>query len=229
METNLQLMPVGLSAISARSTSQSATAGNSTFSLVPLGEETKNFAAPVAPRRASNAAAAARIRDRYILARFPGVMSKSEDLADIKEVIRSARLYFEDGHAARGLELLQFASEMDALRESLWLARLQMHFLLRDAAGFKRTVTLMQEYHGDSMHWPQIAELGRSLGITETFFKVLGLPVGPIPERGRLPEVPDWLNAPRDFAPEVAAAQLRSHLLAATECATPDAGTKEQS
>jgi hypothetical protein len=226
---NLQLMPVGLSAYPARTTTKTTEADDSGFSLVPLGEETaKAVAQAAAPRGASNASAASRIRDRYILARFPGVMRKSEDLADTKEVIKSARLYFEDGHAARGLELLQFASEMDAMSESLWLARLEMLFLQRNADGFKSTVTRMQEFHADSTHWPQIVELGRNLGITEIFFKILGLPMGPARERGRLPEVPNWLQAPQDFAPEVAAAQLRSQILQATDGTAPDAGIKER-
>lgn len=197
------------------------------FSLVPLGQESAQIAAPVAARRATSASAAARIRDRYILARFPGVMRKSEDLADADEVIKAARLYFEDGLAARGVELLRFAVEMDPSREALWLASLQMHFLLRDAAGFAATAGRMHHHHSQATHWTQIAVLGRNLGIKETFFTQLGVRTVPAPKPGSWPEPPNWLQAPRGLMPEVAAAEMRSRLLEATDSTTPQPDVKE--
>ena len=197
------------------------------FSLVPFGRESEQSAAPVAGPRATTAPAASRIRDRYILARFPGVMRKSEDFADADEVIKAARLYVEDGLAVRGVELLQFAAEMDTTRESLWLARLQLHYQLRDASGFAAAAKRMHQYHPKSAHWAQIALLGRNLGLAEAFFAELGLRAGPAPKPGAWPLQPNWLQEPRDLTPAVAAAELRSRLLAATDIAPAQPVAKE--
>jgi hypothetical protein len=165
------------------------------------------------------------IRDRYILARFPGVMRSSEDLVDAGEVIKAARIYFEDNLAVRGLELLQFATEVDPSREAPWLAHLQMLFMLRDAPAFAATAGRMHHHHSQSKHWTQIAELGRNLALDDGFFAQIGVQPGPAAQAGAWPELPDWLDTRRDLTPEVAAAEMRAHLLAATERRQP--GLKE--
>lgn len=240
LEKNLQMPAVGTSTESSRFEPRAPRAAAPIarqpveieaggLSLVPLGEETVKAVPIGAPRRVASAPEAARIRDRYILARFPGVMSKSEDLADTGAVIKAARLYFEDGLAARGLELLQLASELDATREGVWLARLQMHFLLRDASGFADTAAGMRQPHFASSHWSQVAELGQNLGIPEAFFAGLGIRSVPALHPGHLPPVPDWLQSERDLTPEVAAAQLHSRLLMECGSTTPQGGMKDQS
>jgi hypothetical protein len=166
--------------------------------------------------------AAARIRDRYIFTRFPGVARTGADLADTRAVIKAARLYFEDGLAARGVELLQLAAQMDPACESLWLARLQLHFLLRDAPGFTDAASRMREFHASSPQWPRIAALGVNLGLAREFAAEAGANAGHAGDVAAWPELPDWLQSPGDQVPMVVAAQMRSRILAATDSpATP--------
>jgi hypothetical protein len=61
-----------------------------------------------------------RIRDRYLAVRFPGAPHTDEDLQDSAGVVKSARLYFEDGDIDRACELLEFAGEVNHADESPW-------------------------------------------------------------------------------------------------------------
>ena len=80
-----------------------------------------------------------RIRDRYLAVRFPGAPHTDVDLQDSAGVIKSARLYFEDGDIDRACELLEFAGEVNHADESPWLAHLEILFLKRSGGTRSRS------------------------------------------------------------------------------------------
>jgi hypothetical protein len=74
-----------------------------------------------------------KIRERYITARFPGVARTAADLQSADKVIKAARLYFEDEQAELAVELLDVAAQEAPHESPIWLARLEILFLMRDA------------------------------------------------------------------------------------------------
>src|SRR5687768_5074224 len=54
---------------------------------------------------------AARLRDRYVVARFPGLHGGAAGLLEVEQVIKAARLYFDEGKIDRALELLDLAGQ----------------------------------------------------------------------------------------------------------------------
>jgi hypothetical protein len=144
------------------------------------------------------------VRDNYIADRFPGVAQSGGDLEQIALVIGSARLYFDEGKTDRALELLDLAIQQCPFDEPLRLARLEIAFLLRDAALY---TDLAEEFHrirGAGLAWTEVARLGRVVAPLATIF---GAKQGARAHEhyGPWPHTPNWLNASWDLTPEVLA------------------------
>jgi hypothetical protein len=149
-----------------------------------------------------------KIRERYVAARFPGVARTPGDMQSPDRVIKAARLYFEDEQPELALELLEVAAQ-DAPHESpVWLARLEILFLLREAEGFVRAARAFRDAHPQHEAWPEVERLGRALVPGETLF---GAVCGPRDHEhyGPWPHLPNWIQAPWDLTAEIAAADFR--------------------
>lgn len=148
-----------------------------------------------------------RIRDRYIGARFPGVARSAADLEQPERVVKAARLYFEDGQSDTALELLDVAIEQDSRAEALWLAQLEILFLMRSAARYVETARAFRAMHPASGAWDEVARLGRALAPGESLF---GPASGPRDHDhyGPWPDLPNWIQANWDLTAEVVAADF---------------------
>jgi hypothetical protein len=148
-----------------------------------------------------------RIRDRYISARFPGVARSAADLENPDRVVKSARLYFEDGQTDMALELLDVAIEQNSRAEALWLAQLEILFLGRNAARFLEAARAFRAMHPASEAWTEVARLGRALAPNETLY---GAARGPRDHDhyGPWPDLPNWIQANWDLTAEVVAADF---------------------
>jgi hypothetical protein len=152
-----------------------------------------------------------RIRDRYIGARFPGVARSAADLENPDRVVKSARLYFEDGQADTALELLDVAIEQDSRAQALWLAQLEILFLIRDAQRFTETARAFRALHPVSEAWEEVTRLGRALAPQETMF---GAANGrrEHDHNGPWPDLPNWIQANWDLTAEVIASDFHRML-----------------
>lgn len=148
-----------------------------------------------------------RIRDRYISARFPGVARTAADLESPERVVKSARLYFEDGQVESALELLDLAIEQNSRAEALWLAQLEILFLGRNAARFVECARAFHALHPASEAWNEVSRLGRALAPRESLF---GAAAGPRDHDhyGPWPDLPNWIQANWDLTAEVVAADF---------------------
>jgi hypothetical protein len=148
-----------------------------------------------------------RIRDRYIGARFPGVARSTADLESPDRVVKAARLYFEDGQVDSALELLDVAIEQDSRAEALWLAQIEILFLVRNAARFVEAARAFRAMHPASEAWPEVARLGLGLAPKEALF---GSATGPRDHDhyGPWPDMPNWIQANWDLTAEVIAADF---------------------
>ena len=148
-----------------------------------------------------------RIRDRYISARFPGVARSAADLESPERVIKSARLYFEDGQVDTALELLDVAIEQDSRAEALWLAQLEILFLGRNAARFVECARAFRALHPASDAWAEVSRLGIALSPKESLF---GTANGPRQHDhyGPWPDLPNWIQASWDLTAEVVASDF---------------------
>jgi hypothetical protein len=149
-----------------------------------------------------------KIRDRYISTRFPGVATCSSDLESADRVVKAARLYFEEERNDAALELLELAIEECPRETPLWLARLEILFLIRNAAGYVETASdFHREHPGAEEAWAEVCRLGRALAPAETLF---GSRVGPRDHEhyGPWPHTPNWIQAPWDLTAEIIAADF---------------------
>ena len=148
-----------------------------------------------------------KIRDRYISARFPGVARSSNELQDAPAVIKSARLLFEEEQPELALELLELAVEEAPHEAPLWLARLEILFLIRDREGYVATARAFREVHRQHEAWAEIERLGRAIAPGEALF---GATAGPRDHEhyGPWPHLPNWIQAPWDLTAEVVAADF---------------------
>jgi hypothetical protein len=148
-----------------------------------------------------------RIRDRYIGARFPGVARCAADLESPERVIKSARLYFEDGQVDTALELLDVAIEQDSRAEALWLAQLEILFLGRNAARFVECARAFRALHPASDAWAEVSRLGLALAPKESLF---GTARGAREHDhyGPWPDLPNWIQASWDLTAEVVASDF---------------------
>jgi tetratricopeptide (TPR) repeat protein len=149
-----------------------------------------------------------KIRDRYVGTRFPGVATCSSELESVDRVIKAARLYFEEERNDEALELLELAVEECPHEASLWLARLEILFLIRDAEGYAETARDFHREHPlaeDS--WAEVCRLGRALAPGEALF---GARKGPRDHEhyGPWPHTPNWIQAPWDLTAEITAADF---------------------
>jgi len=159
-----------------------------------------------------------KIRDRYIAARFPGIAKSGADLTDEEEVIRAARLLFEDERAWDAIELLELAIEERPANTGAWLARLEILYLVRDAAGFVDAVRAYRAHHGvEAQAWSEICRLGRALAPQDSLFE------GEVAVRdhehyGPWPHTPNWIRAPWDLTAEIAGVDFH-HAVRRANCA----------
>ena len=162
-----------------------------------------------------------RLRDRYIAARFPGLAESVEDLMLTDEVIRAARLCFQEEQHDLGQELLELAIERSPANEELRLAQIELAFLTRSRTRFVALARAFREAIPDSRNWNEIARLGRALAPSEPIFAA-GPGSRPHEHYGPWPDLPNWIGASWDLTPEVLAADFRRAALAATRIQTPE-------
>ena len=153
----------------------------------------------------SPAPSAANVRDQYIATRFPGLAQSGTDLEDAAAIIAGARLYFDEGKTDRALELLDLAIEQCPFDEPLRLARLEIAFLLRDAALYTALAEEFRRIRGPGIAWLEISRLGRAVAPDAPIF---GSKEGQRSHDhyGPWPDTPNWLNASWDLTPEILAA-----------------------
>lgn len=149
----------------------------------------------------------ARIRDRYVAARFPGVARCAAELAHAARVVKAARLYFEEEDLERALELLQLAVEEAPHEASPWLARLEILFLAREAGAFTACAREFRARHADHEAWPEIVRLGAALAPSDPLFRDAA---GRRDHEhyGPWPDLPNWIQAPWDLTAEIRAADF---------------------
>lgn len=150
---------------------------------------------------------ARKIRDRYMSARFPGVVRSAADLQSEEAVIKSARLFFEDGQVDLALELLDLAIEENIRCEAARLAQLEILFLARDAREYVARASAFRAAHPTSEAWAEIKRLGQALAPGEALF---GASSGPRDHEhyGPWPHLPNWIQASWDLTPEIVAADF---------------------
>jgi hypothetical protein len=149
-----------------------------------------------------------KIRDRYVGTRFPGVATCSSDLESSDRVIKAARLYFEEERNGAALELLELAIEECPRESALWLARLEILFLAREAQGYVEAAhAFHREHPGAEDAWAEVCRLGRALAPGDALF---GSRKGPRDHEhyGPWPHTPNWIQAPWDLTAEIIAADF---------------------
>ncbi len=176
---------------------------------------TKVLAAAKLPLADAAMLDAARIRDRYIAIRFEGIARSSADLTNPGRVIKSARLEFDEGFPEIALELLGLAIEQNPGEESLWLAEIEIAFLMRDGRRFLESAREFREAHRDSKAWTEINRLGHALVPDEPLFSELGQRANE--HYGPWPNLPNWIGAPWDLTAEVLAADFHMALMRETD------------
>lgn len=183
-------------------------AGAARTAAVPAPQSAPAPKAAAAPFLADPAAR--RIRDRYISARFGGIAKTGKDLEDATRVIKAARLYFEDEHNLKAVELLEMAVEQHPEVESLWLALLEILFLLRDATHFVATAEAYRGRYAQSSQWNDVTRLGDALAPGHVLFGGASSVVDPGRHYGPWPDLPNWIQAPWDLTAEVVAADFHT-------------------
>ena len=148
-----------------------------------------------------------KIRDRYISARFPGVVRSVADLASSSRVVKAARLYFEEDDIETALELLQLAIEEAPADSATWLARLELLFLARDAERFVQAAQAFAAAHPNHDAWAEVTRLGRAIAPDEALFGALSGPRDH-DHYGPWPHLPNWIQAPWDLTGEIVAADF---------------------
>jgi hypothetical protein len=171
---------------------------------VPSALSALDWDAPVVDVRDAQRA---KMRGRYLAARFPGVARSAADLLESERIIHSARLYFEDRKSDRAIELLDLAIAQCPADESLALARLEIAFLIRDAVLYVALAGAFRAAHASSPQWAEVARLGRALAPQEAMF---GTSEGPrdTDHYGPWPDMPNWIHAPWDLTAEVRATEF---------------------
>lgn len=178
---------------------------------------------PPPPRKAEpDEATRRRIHDRYLAVRFPGAPHTDQDLRDSAGVIKSARLYFEDGDVDRACELLEFAADASPGDESTWLAHLEILFLKRHAAPFTQLAVRFHERFPASARWPEILRLGLRLAPEEAVFHGARPREAAIDEHyGAWPQVQNWIQAPFDLTGDVLAAEFHAKMRGGRDVSAP--------
>ncbi|MEP7068161.1 MAG: hypothetical protein ABI789_02925 [Usitatibacter sp.] len=149
----------------------------------------------------------ARIRDRYIEVRFPGVAKSGVELEDIERTVKAARLYFDEEKFTRAIELLEVAIEQSPAEEILRLAQLEIAFLRRDAVLFVALARNFRDACPASGEWTEVARLGRALAPDEAFFGAKQA-ARAHDHYGPWPHTPNWIQAPWDLTAEAVGADF---------------------
>jgi hypothetical protein len=163
-----------------------------------------------------------RLRDRYIQARFPGVVDSSADLGDDAKIITAVRLYFEERKFDRADELLDIAIAQFPETKPLRLAQLELTFLRGESGRFVAFAREFRRAYREAPEWPQIARLGRAIAPMETH--LFGDAQGEhVHDRyGPWPEMPNWLQASFDLTAEVLAADFHREMAYAGVALSPE-------
>ncbi|QJR10729.1 hypothetical protein DSM104443_01798 [Usitatibacter rugosus] len=166
-------------------------------------------------------AGARRIRERYLAARFPGVLRSTTDLADTERIIKCARLLFEDGFASRAGELLDLVSEEHPESQPAWLANLEITFLDRNPERYVRLAHAFFRAHPESPDWPEVARLGRRVAPMHPRFAQSSADQRDDEHIGPWPQMPNWIQANWDLTGELAASELRARLIGGAPMGSP--------
>jgi hypothetical protein len=174
---------------------------------VPVVHEQVQDAQPAEDMPLVGDARCRRIRDRYIGARFAGVARGVADLENADRVVKAARLYFEDGQSETALELLDMAIEQNSRAEALWLAQLEILFLIRDSQRFAEAARAFHALHPASEAWDEVARLGRAVAPHDMLFGN-ATAKRDHDHYGPWPDLPNWIQANWDLTAEVVAADF---------------------
>ena len=109
------------------------------------------------------------------------------------------------------VELLQQAAEILPREDRLLLAKLEIHFLSREAAPFAATAKVFEQRFPASVEIPKIRRMAERLNAEARAASGAG---GTDERYGAWPEIANWIEAPWDLTSEVLAVELRSRLLA---------------
>jgi hypothetical protein len=153
-----------------------------------------------------------RVRDRYIAARFPGLVTCAADLEQVDEVVRMARLCHEEDRDDLAHELLALAIERLPESETLRLAQIEFAFLRRSSGRFVACAADFRRVLPQSRNWNEIARLGRVIAPGHALFAT-ATPIQPVKHYGPWPDLPNWIQASWDFTSEVLAADLHRNVL----------------
>lgn len=149
-----------------------------------------------------------RIRERFLGSRFRGVAHGAQDLGRTDEVIRTARLFFEDGDVDRACEWLAFASDANP-DERLWLAQLEILFLTRQGAAYAAVAADFRKRFAVSAAWAEVARLGVRLAPADPLFAGASTAEADT-HYGPWPQVQNWIEAPYDLTGDVLAAEFHA-------------------
>ncbi len=154
----------------------------------------------------------ARMRDRYIAARFPGLVGGSGDLERVDHVIRTARLCFEEEKYDQAQELLHLAIEHSPDNEPLRLAQIEFAFLRRNRDRFVALAAQFRARLPQSPNWVEIARLGRAVAPDDPQFAT-SPGSHPHEHYGPWPDLPNWIQASWDLTAEVLAADFHRAMM----------------
>ncbi|HUQ26955.1 MAG TPA: hypothetical protein VM051_00085 [Usitatibacter sp.] len=158
---------------------------------------------------------AAKLRDRYIAARFPAMFGGGSALANPANVVRVARLYFEEGKADRAQELLGLASKQAPGEATIRLAQLELAFLARDATRYLACAKDFREALPDRLEWADITRLGFALTPEEPLFAgARDTRAHAHAHYGPWPDTPNWIQASWDLTSDVLAADFHAAAMA---------------
>lgn len=173
---------------------------------------TEPAATPMQPKRPVRTQMSAflrqRIRDRFLGSRFPGVAHSVDDLAQTDQVIKTARLFFEDGDVDRACEWLAFASDANP-DERLWLAQMEILFLKRQAVAFTTLAAEFKRRFPDTTKWDDLVVLGARLAPEDPLFAGARKGDGDA-HYGPWPQIQNWIEAPFDLTGDVLAAEFHA-------------------
>jgi hypothetical protein len=104
-----------------------------------------------------------RLHDRYVMSRFPAFSDPRQDLRDVDRVIRYSRELFDDEQPRRAIELLRLAIEEDQSQRTLWLALIELCFLVRDATRFTELILAFSVEFALDVELPTLGAMRRDL------------------------------------------------------------------
>jgi len=146
------------------------------------------------------------IRERYIAARFPGLVRGAVDLRSTHRVLDVARALAEENELGLADELFDLAIEENGGGKELRLAQIEVAFVRRDAARFAALERALLAA------FPDCAERGE----VERLRHALGAAAGAADYEHEWPDLPCWLDTRYDLASEVMASELH-HAMARRE------------